>query len=72
LIRSWAELEAFLANGGRMVFSPGENPGAPTSWRDAESGQDIVSALATRALAEGGLTASAGQDGETIYARGAA
>lgn len=67
MIRSWADREAFLANGGRLRFAPGADPGAASSWRDAESGEAIASALATRALAEQRIAAEAHDADGTLY-----
>lgn len=49
MIRCFADLEEFLANGGRMTFTP---RGDRSSWSETESGAEIISTMATRALAE--------------------
>jgi len=68
MIRSYAELEEFLANGGRLRFDRHASEG----WSDADTGRAVVKAVATRALAEGKLEPVDAPDGEFIYAGKAA
>lgn len=73
MIRSWADLQDFLANGGRLRFHPGGDIERASSWSDADSGAEIHSTLATRALAENTIRPVDGGDGRGIvYVRNAA
>lgn len=66
MISSYADLQAFLANGGKMAFEI--RPDAFSPWSDAATGQCIVSVLATRALADGKVEKVSEENGACIYA----
>ncbi len=69
MIRSWADLEAFLENGGRMRFEPlAEYSG----WSNADTGEEIKPVIATRALAERKVEEVDREGRAVIYARRAA
>ena len=69
MIKSWADLEAFLANGGRMRFEPRAEY---SGWSNADTGEEIKPVLATRALADGLVEEVSNEDRTLIFARKAA
>ncbi len=69
MIRSYADLEAFLANGGRMRFEPHAEY---SGWTDADTGKEIKPVIATRALADRKVEEVERDGRAVIYAKAAA